>query len=102
MKKTLLVLILIINSVSLFAYDRAAFDKEQQRQENIIQLAFSNGNLTQNEYNKLIRQQEIIKEAIEDADLDHHWTKLEYDEVNSMLKKAAKKVNRYQRNREQF
>lgn len=92
----------MINVISLFAYNRIAFDKEQARQENIIQLAFSNGNLTQNEYNKLMRQQEIIKEAIEDADMDHHWTKLEYDEVNRMLKKSAKKVNRYQRNKEKF
>lgn len=102
MKKIMLVLFFMIQASLLFAFDRFAFDKEQMRQENIIKIAFSEGRITQLEYNKLIRQQEIIKERIEDADMDHYWTTLEHKQIKNLLKQSDKKVRRYQRNREVY
>lgn len=102
MKKIFITSFILLQAAVLFAYDRFDFDKEQRRQQNIVQLAYNNGRVTENEYLKLMHEQDIIKESIDLADLDHHWSLLEIDTVKNKLKRAAKRLRRYERNGEKF
>ena len=102
MKKIFITSLILLQAAVVFAYDRFDFDKEQRRQENMVQLAYNNGRVTENEYLKLMHEQEIIKESITLADLDHHWSLLEINTVKNKLQRAAKRLRKYERNTERF
>ncbi len=102
MKKMIFTLFVVLQVNALFAYDRYEFDKIQRSQQSNIEEAYKNGKLTLNEYKKLMQQQDIIRESIELADLDHHWTLMEYNTVKLKLERSAKRLRRYQLNGERF
>lgn len=100
MKKIFFVLVLIFQTVFVFAHERAGFVERQQRQETLITTAFKNGQLTENEYNKLMKEQKHIKDALETNDLDNHWTMLEHNIMVTKLDRAEKRIRKFLRNTE--
>jgi ATP-dependent protease HslVU (ClpYQ) ATPase subunit len=73
---------------------------QQRRQEKIIQKAYRNGHVTENEYRKLMEEQSIIKKTIELAERDGFWTPDEKKKVSMKLNRAEKRLKRYKNNHE--
>ena len=74
----------------------------QQKQERAIAAAKKRGAVTPNEYTKLMREQEIIKAAMEDAAADGTWTPRELNAVNGKLERAGRRLRRYKTNGEVY
>jgi ATP-dependent protease HslVU (ClpYQ) ATPase subunit len=73
---------------------------QQRRQEKIIQKAYRNGHVTENEYRKLMEEQSIIKKTIELAERDGFWTPDEKKKVSMKLNRAEKRLKLYKNNHE--
>lgn len=100
MKVILCTLLLVIQVGILSAHERFGFKIKQENQERIVKEAYADGRLSEHEYLKLMHQQEVIKESIATADLDNNWTALEHNTVLAKLKRAEKKLKKYERNTE--
>ena len=89
----------------LFAYNTAGaqdFKKQQQAQERTIKAAQRKHRITEREYEKLIKEQYIIKETIARAAEDGIWTARERNAVSGKLERAGKRLSRYKRNGEVY
>lgn len=102
MKKVFLLLVLCFQLLVVFAHERPVMVERQRKQESMIENAFRNGQITENEYNKLMKEQKYIKEAIATNDLDNHWTMLEHNMMIAKLNHAEKRIRRYLRNNEKW
>lgn len=100
MKKILFALALILPAISSSAHERPQFVERQQKQELVIETAYQNGRLTENEYKKLMKEQKFIKASIETSDLDNHWSVLEHNIVVEKLQRVDKKIRKYIMNTE--
>ena len=100
MKVVLWTLFFILQVGLVSAHERFGFKIKQEKQERIVKEAFADGRLTEHEYLKLMHQQEVIKESIATADLDNNWTAVEHNTVLAKLKRAEKKLKKYERNTE--
>ena len=100
MKRVLFTLLLVAQVSILGAHERFGFKAKQERQEQIVKDAYESGSITEHEYLKLMHQQEIIKESIATSDLDNNWTALEHNTVLGKLKRAEKKLKKYETNTE--
>ena len=102
MKKLFFVFFLILQTGFLFAHERPVMAERQRQQENAIENAYQKGQLTENEYDKLMKEQKHIKDAIETNDLDNHWSMLEHNTMIDKMNNAEKRINKYVRNTERF
>lgn len=102
MKKVFLLLVLSFQMLLVFAHERPAMVERQRKQESVIENAYKNGQLTENEYKKLMKEQQYIKEAIATNDLDNHWTMLEHNMMINKLNHAEKRIRNYLRNTEKW
>lgn len=85
------------------AYAQATgFNKTQQKQEAAIKTAKKKKRITELEYQKLIKEQEVIKAAMERAEMDGVWTPKEKNEIYGKLQRADKRLRRYQNNNEVY
>jgi ABC-type uncharacterized transport system auxiliary subunit len=78
------------------------FKAQQQSQERTIKAAYKKGRVTANEYDKLMREQDIIREAILKYSADGVWTDHEKNVVHDKLVRAQKRLRRYRTNGEVY
>ena len=78
------------------------FRAQQQSQERTIKAAYKKGRVTANEYEKLMREQEIIRETIRKYSYDGIWTEHEKIVVHDKLVRAQKRLRRYRTNGEVY
>ena len=100
MKVIICTLLFVLQVGFLSAHERFGFKIKQEKQERIVKEAYADGLITEHEYLKLMHQQEVIKESIATSDLDNNWTALEHNTVLAKLKRAEKKLKKYERNTE--
>jgi hypothetical protein len=78
------------------------FKKQQQAQERTIQAAQRSHRISDREYEKLMKEQYAIKEAIEKAAYDGIWTAREKNAVDAKLIRAGNRLRKYRNNREVY
>ena len=107
MKLRILCLTLFIGSVAAspaFSQDYpktgADFIRKQKKQETTIKAAQRSGKVSDNEYEKLMQQQERIKDYLVKANMDDIWTAKEKNHAYDMLRDAEKRLARYKTNGE--
>lgn len=98
--------ILVLLIVMLFA-GTATFAQEdlkarQKKQERAIETAYKKKKVTELEYNKLMREQEIIKEAIKEYEADDDFSAKEKNAVYGKLQRAEKRLKKYKTNSEVY
>jgi len=76
------------------------FKEKQRKQEKVIEQAYKKKKITELEYNKLMREQELIKETMEKFEADDVWTSKEKNAMHSKLERAEKRMSKYKTNNE--
>lgn len=74
------------------------FKKQQADQERTIKNCQRKHIVTDDEYEKLMKQQRAIKKAIEKADEDDVYTEKEKNKLSRMLEESANRLTRYKTN----
>jgi len=100
--KTITTIMLGIAICSSVAAGAQNFRAQQQSQERTIKAAYKKGKVTPNEYEKLMREQDIIREAIRKYSYDGIWTEHEKNVVHDKLARAQKRLRRYRTNGEVY
>lgn len=100
MKRTM-VLLIIFSGIGVTAKAQN-FSSMQKKQEAIIKSAYKHKKLSENEYEKLMKEQGQIKVAIAKAEADEVWTPREKNSVNSKLEKAKLRLAKYENNSEVY
>jgi uncharacterized membrane protein YebE (DUF533 family) len=98
---TAVTITVIALSISIGAYAQN-FRAQQQSQERTIKAAYKKGRVTANEYEKLMREQDIIRETIMKYSADGVWTEHEKNVVHDKLVRAQKRLRRYRTNGEVY
>lgn len=88
----------------LFAFAASAqnFNAMQKGQEKIIKSAYKRKKVTELEYNKLMREQEIIKQTIYKYEADKVLDAHEKNVIQDKLDRAEKRLKRYKTNSERY
>lgn len=87
--------------VSLPSYAQN-FNAKQKEQERAIKYAYKKKQITKLEYTKLMREQEIIKQTIEDYNIDKVLTSKEKNAIHGKLLRAQKRLRKYKTNNEVY
>jgi hypothetical protein len=100
MKKIVMsLLVLLFASQIGFAQN---FKAQQRSQEKLIKTAYKKGRITEREYYKLMREQDIIAETIEKYHADGYLDVSEKNRLHDKLERAEKRLRRYKRNGEVY
>jgi hypothetical protein len=102
--KLILLAIAMGLSFSLFAVNKndKSFEKQQKELEKDIKAAYKKKQLTELEYNKLLKEQDVIAYTIEKYKMDGILTPKEKNNINSKLLRAKKRLVKYKRNNEVY
>ncbi|MBK7587090.1 MAG: hypothetical protein IPI22_01565 [Bacteroidetes bacterium] len=100
MKNILLFTTFLMINVAVQANNGSKLIRTQKRQENIIRSAFKRAKITENEYRKLMNEQQIIKKYIDIANADHYWNSAEIKRVKGKLDRAENRLRKYKTNGE--
>ena len=92
-----LTVLMLAGSIAFAQVDLKAW---QKKQEKAIKAAYKKKKVTELEYNKLIREQEIIKETIEKYEADDDFSAKEKNAVHGKLQRAEKRLKKYKTNGE--
>ena len=84
--------------ITAFSADAQNYRRDQLAQEAMIKKAYSRGRVTRNEYSKLMKEQQVIKETIWKAKRDRVITPVEQARIDSKLDRAADRLDRYKHN----
>lgn len=101
MKKLTLITIFFSLFFSISAYAQN-FKAKQASQERTIKTAYKKGRITEREYQKLLDEQDIIKETIRKYEADKYLTPHEKNVIHDKLVKAEKRLKRYKTNGEVY
>lgn len=96
-----IIALLLIGSLTASAQEKDFKDK-QKKQEKVIEQAYKKKKITELEYNKLMREQEIIKQTMEKFEADDVWTSKEKNAIHSKLERAEKRLGKYKTNGEMY
>lgn len=91
--------ILILAQTSLYAQD---FKAEQKKQQKVIEQAYKKKKVSELEYNKLMNEQEVIKETIAKFEADDVLTAKEKNAIHAKLERAEKRLRKYKTNNEVY
>jgi hypothetical protein len=95
---------LLVTSFLLFGFICSAtaqnFSAQQKKQEKLIKATYKKGRVTQQEYQKLMHEQDVIKETIEKYKADGILTPTEKNRIYDKLQRAEKRLKRYKTNGE--
>lgn len=96
------IFIVIAMFMAIAVTDAAAqdFKSQQKKQEQVIKQAYKKKKITEVEYNKLMNEQNIIKETIAKYEADDVWTSKEKNALHSKLQRAEKRLGKYKTNGE--
>lgn len=93
---TVLLVLLALNA------DAQNFNAMQQSQERTIKAAYKKKKVTELEYEKLMREQEIIKQTIYKYEADKVLDAHEKNVIQDKLDRAEKRLKRYKTNSERY
>lgn len=99
LKQFVLLIFCIVISNSVFAQN---FEKTAAQQKAAIRSAYKKKRLTQREYEKLLEEQDIIKDAIAKYKSDGYFSSDEKNKIASKQQRAANRLKKYQKNRERY
>ena len=102
MKPVLTITLTILLSAAFSGAYAQDFKKQQQSQERTIKAAKRNNKITDREYEKLMKEQLIIRETIAGASEDGIWTAREKNAVSGKLGRAGRRLHRYKTNGEVY
>ncbi len=97
--KSIITLLFVLFVVSASAQN---FNAMQQSQEKTIKAAYKKKKVTELEYNKLMREQEIIKQTIYKYEADKLLDSHEKNVIQDKLDRAEKRLKRYKTNSERY
>ena len=100
MKSFKLFLITVLSSALSSQVSAQNFRSEQRKLESTVNVAYKNKKLTELEYSKLKKEQNIIKATIEKAEADGVVTSDEKNKIHSKLVRSRKRLAKYKTNRE--
>ena len=102
MKKILMlsVVVLLGLSANIYAQGRHNFENELRKQRNRIELARRNGAITPKEYDKLLKEQQAIRNAIHKAKRDSYIDAGEAKSIRGKLDRSAHRLRKYRTNNE--
>jgi len=98
MKSFLIALLFFIASAHMTQAQN--FKAELKKLDSDIKAAYKSKKLTELEYSKLQREQDIIKAAIEKAQADDIVTPDEKNKIHSKIVRSKKRLAKYKTNRE--
>jgi len=98
MKSFLIALLFFIASAHIAQAQN--FKAELKKLDSDIKAAYKSKKLTELEYSKLQREQDIIKAAIEKAQADDIVTPDEKNKIHSKIVRSKKRLAKYKTNRE--
>lgn len=98
-KSMALSLSLLIGSSQVHAQD---LKKQQKSQKAAVEQAYKQHKVSEKEYYKLLREQEIIEDMIAKAEADEYMDTKEKNAIYGKLQRAKKRLRRYRTNREVF
>lgn len=101
MRKIVFFVFMFITPI-MYSYAKGAKDlkSQQRKQESIIKSAHKRNKITEIEFQKLLREQEAIKDAIDKYDADGIWTSHELNVIHGKLERAENRLKRYKNNSE--
>ena len=94
------IICLLWSMLSLTVCHAQNFHKQQKSQEKLIKAAYKKGKVTEMEFEKLMKEQDIIKLTIEKYEADDIWTPSEKNRIHDKLQRAEKRLRRYKTNGE--
>ncbi len=97
--KTIITLLAVLLVLDVGAQN---FNAMQQSQEKIIKAAYKKKKVTELEYGKLMREQEIIKQTIYKYEADKLLDSHEKNVIQDKLDRAEKRLKRYKTNSERY
>ncbi|MBL7706995.1 MAG: hypothetical protein JNM21_15715 [Taibaiella sp.] len=102
MKKILMIGVVALLGLSgnIYAQGRHNFENELRRQRNRIELARRNGAVTPKEYDKLLKEQHAIRNAIHKARRDGYIDAGEAKSIRGKLDRSAHRLRKYRTNNE--
>lgn len=102
MKKILMVGVVAILGLNAHTYaqGRHNFENELRKQKNRIELARRNGAVTPKEYDKLLKEQQAIRNAIYKARRDGYIDAGEAKSIRGKLDRSAHRLRKYRTNNE--
>lgn len=102
MKRILIVSILVFIAWNgnVYAQGKYNFENELRKQRNRIELARRNGAVTPKEYDKLLKEQQAIRNAIDKARRDGYIDAGEAKGIRGKLDRSAHRLRKYKTNNE--
>lgn len=102
MKRMIIVGILVFMawSSNVYAQGKHNFENELRKQRNRIELARRNGAVSPKEYDKLIKEQQAIRNAIDKARRDGYIDAGEAKSIRGKLDRSAHRLRKYKTNNE--
>lgn len=102
MKGILIVVVAALLGLSshTYAQGRYNFENELRKQRNRIELARRNGAVTLKEYDKLLKEQQAIRNAIHKARRDGYIDAGEAKSIRGKLDRSAHRLRKYKTNNE--
>lgn len=97
--KSIITIVFVLLALSAGAQN---FNAMQQSQERIIKAAYKKKKVTELEYAKLMREQEIIKQTIYKYEADKVLDAHEKNVIQDKLDRAEKRLKRYKTNAERY
>lgn len=102
MKKIFSLMIPLVFMCCTLQAQSTNFKGKQKEQEKAIKAAFKAKKITENEYNKLMDEQEAIKSTIGKYELDDYLDAHEKNTIYDKQERAADRLRRYKTNGERF
>lgn len=89
----------LLFSITVYAQN---FKAKQASQERTIKTAYKKGKITEREYQKLMDEQDVIKETIIKYEEDRYLTPHEKNVIHDKLVRAEKRLKKYRTNSEVY
>jgi cell division protein FtsL len=93
---------LVVLACTTFSASAQNFQADLRKLEGQIKSAYKSKKLTEVEYGKLMREQDIIKLAIEKAMADDYMSPDEKNKIHSKIIRSKKRLAKYKVNREVY
>lgn len=93
-------LTLLFVSKNALGQSSKSYQNQLSQQKKQIQKAYKKQQLSLKEYNKLVQEQDVIKNSLEKAERDGNIDKSEQKHLNGKLDRAANRLKKYKSNNE--
>lgn len=96
MKQLSLLCVILLLQFSIKAQEQSDdFESRLKEQEKAISAAYRASTITRIEYNKLVHEQDVIKDRIKEYQADGNFTTIEKDTIFKKLQQADERLAKY-------